>query len=108
MFDLLNEPVEIRLSRAKNKKSDQNTLDILSHDSFWFVRNFVAGNPSTSYETLCYLLQDDDFRVQFEAEKNIRKRGLSNRIKDIESQKDKINSLTFRNINRDKEEKHNR
>lgn len=105
MYDLLNEPVEIRLSRAKNKKSDQETLDILSHDRFWFVRNFVASNPSTSYETLQYLLQDDDFRVQFEAEKNIKKRGLSNRIKDIESQKDMINALTFRNINRVKEEK---
>lgn len=95
MYELLNEPVEIRLSRAKNKKSDQNTLDILSHDSFWFVRNFVAGNPSTSYETLKYLLEDDDFRVRFEAEKNLKKRNLSERIINAQNKKDQVNNTTI-------------
>lgn len=95
MYELLNEPVEIRLSRAKNKKSDQNTLDILSHDSFWFVRNFVAGNPSTSYETLQYLLEDEDFRVRFEAEKNLKKRNLSERIINAQNKKDQVNNTTI-------------
>lgn len=95
MYELLNEPVEIRLSRAKNKKSDQNTLDILSHDSFWFVRNFVAGNPSTSYETLKHLLEDDDFRVRFEAEKNLKKRNLSERIINAQNKKDQVNNTTI-------------
>ena len=88
MYDLLNEPVEIRLSRAKNKKSDLETLNILSQDRFWYVRNFVAANPSTSYETLNNLLHDDDFRVQFEAEKNLKKRGLSDRIAVIQNKRE--------------------
>ena len=97
MNDLLNEPVEIRLSRAKNEKSDQYTLDILSHDMFWFVRNFVAANSATSYDTLNYLLQDEDFRVRFEAEKNIKKRGLSARIIDATNKKEQVNKQSLVN-----------
>lgn len=105
MYDIFNEPVEIRLSRAKNKKTDTETLDALSHDSFWFVRNFVATNPSTSLETLHYLLQDDDFRVRFEANKNLKKRGLDGRIAQAMKNKDLMNTVIFDRDNQDLSDK---
>lgn len=83
MNDILKEPVEIRLAKAKSKKTDAELLDVLSKDSFWFVRDFVASNPNTSYDTLQYLLEDSDFRVRFEAEKNLKSRRLDEQIKSV-------------------------
>jgi len=105
MYDIFNEPVEIRLSRAKNKKTDPETLDVLSRDSFWFVRNFVATNPSTSFETLHFLLQDNDFRVSFEANKNLKKRGLEERIAHAMRNKDLMNTVIFDRDNQDLSDK---
>lgn len=98
MYDILNEPLEIRLAKGKSKKTDPEILDILSHDHFWFVRNFVAANPSTTCETLHYLLEDDDFRVVFEADKNLKKRDLDYRITEAQNRKDLINSTVIHNI----------
>lgn len=92
MFEILNEPVEIRLAKAKDKKTDAEMLEVLSHDSFWFVRNFVATNPSAEYRTLITLLQDDDFRVRFEAEKNLKKKSLDNKIEEAGLKRETVKS----------------
>lgn len=82
-------------------KTDPEILEVLSHDRFWFVRNFVAANPSTSFETLYYLLSDEDFRVRFEAEKNLKKRALINRITTAENKKDLIKVSSSEKCNQD-------
>lgn len=80
MKNVLNEPVEIRLARAKNPATDQETLTILSKDSFWFVRDFVASNPNTPEEILVELSKDSDFRIQAEANRNLNKTNLDQQI----------------------------
>lgn len=87
MYDILKEPVEIRLGKAKNVKTSPELLDELSHDSFWFVRDFVARNPNTAHKTLKYLLNDSDHRVRYEAGKNIKLRNLDNIIDIAEKKK---------------------
>lgn len=70
--DLPNEPVEIRLHHAKNG-IDPEELTVLSKDSFWFVRNYVAANTCTPEDCLKILLEDPDFRVRKEAERTLHK-----------------------------------
>ena len=103
MFDILKEPVEIRLGKAKNTKTSPELLDELSHDSFWFVRDFVARNPNTAYKTLEYLRNDSDHRVKYEAEKNICLRNLDNVINIAEKKKFSAAEKTEQQINRSKE-----
>lgn len=69
-----NEPVEIRLSWAKNPKTSPDILKRLSQDSFWFVRDYVACNSSTPRENLVILSQDPDFRIRKDAEKNLKRK----------------------------------
>ena len=66
-----NEPVEIRLSRARNPDTDPELLRQLSHDRFWFVRDLVASNCSTPEECLMELMEDPDFRIRGDAEKTL-------------------------------------
>ena len=75
MYDHIEkEPVECRLARAKDPETDPELLRRLSKDEFWFVRDFVASNPSTPRECLEELLQDDDFRIRGDAEKTLTKK----------------------------------
>lgn len=63
-------PVEVRLARARDPESSEDVLRHLSKDGFWFVRDYVASNPSTPKDCLEKLMRDDDFRVRTEAKKN--------------------------------------
>lgn len=67
-------PVEICLARAKNPGSSPETLRCLSRHSFWFVRDFVASNPSAPPDCLSTLVQDQDVRVRTEAKRNLESR----------------------------------
>lgn len=69
---LPNEPVEIRLYHA-HKGTDPDVLKVLSRDTFWFVRDYVASNLNTPRECLQELTNDPDFRIRTEAERTLRK-----------------------------------
>ena len=103
MNNILKEPVEIRLGKAKNVKTDPELLDKLSRDNFWFVRDFVARNPGTGYKTLNYLRNDPDHRVRYEAEKNIRLRNLDNVINLAEKKRASAAEKSEQHINHSKE-----
>lgn len=103
MYDILKEPVEIRLGKAKNEKTSPELLDELSQDSFWFVRDFVARNPSTAYKTLEFLRNDPDHRVQYEANKNIRLRNLDNIIDIAEKKRNSVIDKSEQHKNPQKE-----
>jgi len=62
--DLLREPFETKCFLAKDTGTTPEALDVLSRDSFWWVRDSVADNKNTSIETLKRLSKDVDFRVQ--------------------------------------------
>ena len=70
---LLSEPVETRLFYAHDKDCAPEILRVLSKDSFWFVRDFVASHMNTPEECLRELMQDPDFRVRYDAEKTLMK-----------------------------------
>ena len=86
--DIENEPVEIRLARAKVHKTSPEVLRRLSKDRFWFVRDFVASNPNTPIECLEALTCDADFRVRQEAINTLEAKtvhlSLSRRIQNAE------------------------
>ena len=71
IFNIESEPVEIRLSRAKNPDTDPELLRQLSHDRFWFVRDLAASNRSTPEDCLMVLMEDPDFRIRVDAEKTL-------------------------------------
>lgn len=70
---LLSEPVECRLTYAKYSE-DPEILRALCNDPFWFVRDYAASNRYTPEECLLKLLEDPDFRIQGEAQRNLNKR----------------------------------
>jgi len=74
MLDILDEPVEIRLHRAKDPTTSAEELRQLSQDPFWFVRDFVASNLSTPEDCLCALMKDHDFRISCDAKKTLYKK----------------------------------
>ena len=67
---LPDETLERRLYYAKYS-NDPVILRALSQDSFWFVRDHVAGNVNTPADCLQGLLTDPDFRVRREAERTL-------------------------------------
>lgn len=73
---IVDEPVETRLAHAKNVDSSPELLKFLMKDRFWFVRNFVASNPSSPDECLKFLCNDADFRVRDAAKRNLSMRGV--------------------------------
>lgn len=80
-------PLELCLARAQNPESSEDVLRCLSEHHFWFVRDYVASNSSTPKDCLHKLLQDEDFRVRDEAQRNLDNRAykrsaLDERIKD--------------------------
>lgn len=84
--ELPSEPVEIRLHHAKNG-TDPEELTVLSKDSFWFVRNYVAANICTPEDCLKELLKDPDFRVRKEAERTLHKQSVQRQFDPAEWQK---------------------
>ena len=72
-FKIEDEPVEIRLSYAKNPQTHPELLRRLSRDPFWFVRDYVACNISTPKECLEELSLEPDFRIWHDAEKTLKK-----------------------------------
>ena len=70
---LLEEPVEIRLAYAHDRDCEPEILRVLSKDSFWFVRDFVAMNLNTPPECLLALSQETDFRIRDDALRTISK-----------------------------------
>lgn len=64
--NIYEEVYEYRLYKAADRKSSPEILDVLSRDPNWYVRNYVASNPSASIETLERLFLDDDFRIRDE------------------------------------------
>lgn len=105
--DILQAPVEIRLSRAKAEDTPVNQLELLSKDSFWFVRDYVALNRSTPDHCLQNLLNDPVYRVRCDAERSLEKRqeiskqpSLQSRIQSAEKKKEE------RMISSDRSEEH--
>lgn len=93
--NILQAPVEIRLSRAKAEDTPAEKLEILSKDSFWFVRDYVATNKNTPEHCLKNLLNDPVSRVRYDAERTLEKRqeretkhSLKDKIEEAESQKE--------------------
>ena len=70
------EPMEIRLYHARNPDSSPEMLRALSKDKFWYIRDSVASNVSTPEDCLYNLLEEKDFRIRIDAQKNLKTRGL--------------------------------
>ena len=75
---LLSEPVETRLFHAHDKDCSPDILRVLSKDSFWFVRDYVALNLNTPRDCLEELMKDPDFRVRVDAERTLEKQTTMN------------------------------
>lgn len=72
-----DEPMECRLWRARDPESSPELLRILSEDSFWFVRDYVACNLSTPKDCLLKLLNEKDFRIREDAKRTLLKLGYT-------------------------------
>lgn len=97
---LLCEPVECRLTYAKYSE-DAEILRSLCEDPFWFVRDYVASNRHTPEDCLNKLLQDPDFRIQGEAQRNLNKRVQSSEkprlAQQVQSAETRQAAITFSN-----------
>lgn len=74
---IVSEPVEVRLAKAKDCSSTPALLEVLSRDTFWYVRDYVAANIHTPKHCLETLKDDSDFRVRAEAIKTLARLGYS-------------------------------
>ena len=109
---IVDEPVEIRLAHAKDKDSSPELLKVLMKDKFWYVRYFVASNPSAPKECLNVLCHDGDFRVRDSAKSTLSKYGSFDKptlndtlraAKDIAQSKSVNNKLVFNKTSKDRD-----